>query len=116
MTATVAIRARTNADWSRAFVYQDTAGNPIDITGATFKMTVRKRADTAEALVVSTPDKGIKLTTPAAGKFSVKLSQSQLNSLGPGEFVHDLIAVFPSGSIEPIWEGTLVNVQGVTRL
>lgn len=121
MPAEVTIRTRTNADWSFGFIYEVENPNGTvarrSLMHKTLKLNVRASAEAAQALALTsaTPDGGIEMTEAVNGEFQVTFKAAQLAGLGPGVYVHDLIAAGADGSIETVWEGTLENELGVTR-
>ena len=111
----VVIETRSNADWVVAFEYL-AADVPVDLTGSTLALMVRKRREDHEAIVaVDTADGNIVITNPALGKFQVKLPQISLERMAAGEYLHDLIRTRPDGLLEAMWEGELIHEIGVTR-
>jgi hypothetical protein len=112
----VNITVENDADFYRAFQYvaADT-GTPIDITGGTMEMMLRRHAEDAEALLRLATDSGeIVITNAALGEFTVMISQDTLERLGLGSFDHSNILTF-GGIKTKLWSGTLVNNAGPTR-
>lgn len=114
--ATVNISVENDADFYRSFVYQTAAGVPINLTGSSMRMMLRKHAADATALLMlSTDGAGIVLTNAAAGQFTVLITQEQLEHLPLDDFDHSLIMTQPSGMQVKIWSGTLTNAPGPSR-
>ena len=113
----VNITTTSDADFFRGFAYQDTLGVPIDLTGNTMRMGVRRNADDVSEVLLLTTDSGGGLTITDApnGKFSVWITQDQLLHLSPAQYVHSLIRTRPDGMQLKIWEGSLTNAAGPSR-
>ena len=84
--ATVNITVENDADFYRTFQYvMASSGAPIDITGASLEMMLRRHAEDVEALLRLGTDSGeIVLTDPANGLFTVLIRQDALERLGLG--------------------------------
>jgi hypothetical protein len=119
--AVVNITVENDADFYRTFQYvMSSAGTPIDMTGATLEMMLRRHAEDAEAVMRLATDTGeIVMLDPVNGLFSVLIRQEDLERLGLGSFDHSNIMT--QGVINgiplktKIWSGTLVNNAGPTR-
>jgi hypothetical protein len=111
----VNINVENDADFYRAFSWQTIDGAPIDMTGGTMEMMLRRRASDQVALLRLATDTGeIVMTNPVNGAFTVRLSQYALERLGLGSFEHSNI--FSRGGYKVrIWTGTLTNNAGPTR-
>jgi hypothetical protein len=114
--ATVNITVENDADFYRVFQYvMATAGTPIDITGASLEMMLRRHAEDAEALLRLGTDTGeMVLTDPVNGLFTVLIRQDVLERLGLGIYDHSNIMTL-GGFKTKIWSGTLTNNAGPTR-
>jgi hypothetical protein len=114
--ATVNITVENDADFYRTFQYVMSSSNtPIDMTGASLEMMLRRHAEDAEALLRLGTDTGeIVLTDPPNGLFTVMIKQDALERLGLGSFDHSNIMTL-GGLKTKIWNGTLINNAGPTR-
>jgi hypothetical protein len=93
-----------------------TSGMPIDITGVSMEMMLRRHAADAEALLRIGTDTGeIVLTDPFHGLFTVMIRQLELEQLGLGSYDHSNIMTSVGGLKVEIWRGTLINNAGATR-
>jgi hypothetical protein len=114
--AIVNITTQNDADFIRQFAYQTVEGVPIDLTGNTMEMGVRRRAaDVAEQLLLTTENQGITVTDAANGKFTVWITNEQLERLQLGSYEHSLIRVQETGLRLRIWSGALTVNPGPTR-
>jgi hypothetical protein len=114
--ATVNITVENDADFYRAFQYVAAdSGTPINITGGTMEMMLRRHAEDAEALLRLATDTGeIVITNAAQGAFTVFIEQLVLERLGLGSFDHSNILTLGGLKIK-VWSGTLINNAGPTR-
>lgn len=112
---TVNITVTNDADFYRVFVWQTTNGDPIDLTGGTMEMMLRRRAEDKVALMrLATSSGEIVFTDAVNGKFTVRISQYNLERLGLGDFDHSNIFT-RSGYKSRVWSGTITNSAGPTR-
>jgi hypothetical protein len=112
------ITVENDADFYRSFAYQTTDGVPIDLTGATMRMILRKNASDVTVYIELTtdPGEGIQIISPpTGGTFTVLISQAQLEQLPVDDYVHSLIMTAPSGLQTKIWSGTLTTLAGPSR-
>lgn len=114
--ATVNITVTNDADFHRTFQYMmQVSGLPIDLTGASLEMMLRRHAEDVEAVLRLGTDTGeIMLTDPVNGVFTILIRQDTLERLGLGSFDHSNIMT-RGGSKTKIWDGTLINNAGPTR-
>jgi hypothetical protein len=115
--ATVNIDCSNDADFYCEFLYAsgDEVPVPINITGASLEMMLRRRAeDVAAVLRLGTDTGEIALTDAINGKFTVMIRQAELLKIGLGDFDHSLIMT-RTGNKTRIWSGKLTNNAGATR-
>ena len=113
--AIVNITCENDADFNRQFAYQLVDGTPIDLTGNTMKMGIRRRAeDVTEEMLLTTENGGLTITDPTNGKFSVLITQAQLRLLDLGDYEHSLIRIRGTQRMR-IWSGSLINNPGASR-
>jgi hypothetical protein len=114
--AIVNITVSNDSDFYRTFQYIMTSGTPIDITGVSMEMMLRRHAADAEALLRLGTDTGdIVLTDPFHGLFTVMIRQPELERLGLGDFDHSNIMTSIGGLKVEIWRGLFTNNAGATR-
>jgi hypothetical protein len=78
------------AQWTLTVVYEDNNGNPIDLTGYTAKMQLRKKFDSATSvLTLESPSSGI-VITPLTGTISLTATTAQMLAIEGGIYVYDL--------------------------
>ena len=113
--AIVNITVENDADFYRTFQYVMASGTPIDMTGASLEMMLRRHAEDVEAVIRLATDTGeIVLTDPVNGFFTVLIRQEELERLDLGSYDHSNIMT-QGGFKTRIWGGTLINNAGPTR-
>ena len=112
---TVNITVDNDADFYRVFQYQMVSGTPIDITGASFVMMLRRHAkDEAAQLRLGSDTGEIAIVDATNGKFSVRIAQETLERLGLGDFDHSNVMTL-AGFKTSIWTGKFTNNPGAAR-
>jgi hypothetical protein len=113
--AIVNITCENDADFIRGFVYQTVDGTPIDLTGNTMRMGIRKHAeDTTEQMELTTENGGLQITDAPNGMFTVYIAQEALERLQTGDYDHSLVRSAGSYQLR-IWSGTFTNNAGPSR-
>ena len=113
--AIVNITVTNDADFYRVFQYMMGSGAPIDITGASMVMMLRRNAKDETALMkLSTSTGEIVIIDGPVGKFSVRIAQIELERLGLGDFDHSNVMSL-AGYKRSIWTGILTNNPGPSR-
>lgn len=114
--ATVNITVENDADFYRLFQYVTVdSSTPIDITGASLEMMLRRHAaDETAVLRLGTDTADFVLTDPTNGFFTLRINQPVLQSLGLGSF--DQSNIMTLGGLKTrIWGGVFVINPGPTR-
>jgi hypothetical protein len=111
---------RTSADFAQELVrYSDDAGTvAFNITGYSFKFTVRENANGA-VIYEATVGDGIVVTNAAQGRLEVQITAAELETVfGPlGDFrgEWELQATSPGGAKESWAMGAFLMYRGVAR-
>jgi hypothetical protein len=69
--------------------YEDPDGNPINLSGNTARMQLRRSFTTVAELTLTTGGGGI-VITGATGNIAITISDEQTEALGSGFYVYDL--------------------------
>jgi hypothetical protein len=111
----VNITVENDADFYRVFQYQTISGVPINISGASFVMMLRRRAsDEAAQLRLGSDTGEIVTVDPVQGLFSIRIAQATLERLGLGDYAHSNVMT-SGGYKRGIWTGTFTNNPGPSR-
>lgn len=100
--------------YGNVFKIADSNGDPIDITGYTFKMTInslKEPTDTATQIfqVVGT------LVSPSLGTVKFAPSSLQANAIEPGTYYFDIQMTDGAGAIQTVATGKYIIRQDITK-
>ena len=102
------------ADWYVTFVYKDSAGTAIDLTGYTAAMMVRDTYANSTTVLSLTSSSGITIT-PLTGTLQVRATATQTAAIAAGSYVYDL-EITSAGSIKTrLVQGKITVSPEVTR-
>lgn len=87
---------------------------PVDLTGYTARMHVRKKVGAAEALLQLTTENGRIELGGTAGTIRLKLTAVETAALDWTVGVYDLELVAPAGTVRRLLKGTVVVSPEVT--
>lgn len=109
------INVSQNADWVVNFLYT-IDGEPIDLTGSTLNMQIRKREEENSVMVdLSSPLNGIAITDALLGEFTITIKRDITRRIPPDEYVTDITRLRPDGLVERLFEGVANINLGTTR-
>jgi hypothetical protein len=114
--AIVNITVENDADFYRTFQYVTVdSSSPINITGASLEMMLRRHAaDDTAVLRLATDTGDFVLTDPGNGFFTLRVNQPVLEQLGLGSF--DQSNIMTLGGLKTrIWSGVFIINPGPTR-
>jgi hypothetical protein len=113
--STGVVNVSHNADWAVLFVYE-ADGEPMNLTGSTIRMQVRKVEEAATAIIdVFSPDGGIEFLDAIAGQFVINISREKSQRAPPGEYVTDIVQERSDGRRIVLFEGVANITMGITR-
>jgi len=93
--------------------YKNPDGTPINLSGMTARMQLRRSTTTAAELTLSSPSNGI-VITGATGEIAVTITDEETGALGSGFYVYDL-ELNNAGVIDRIIQGTITVSAQVTQ-
>ena len=108
----------SDADLVQSYSYQEVGGTPIDLTGWSLRLMVRKQAHDATAMFECTTQNGrIWFNDAAHGAFTLQIPISILMPLPVGSYDQSLIGTAPAPSLlrRDLWRGGLEHLAGPTR-
>lgn len=89
---------------------------PVNLTGCTLRMQMRKTAGDTNILDTLTTENGkLEITNASEGKISIKIAAVTSSAYTFDRGVYDLEVVFLDGSVYRIIEGAVTTVPEVTR-
>ena len=111
------IEIANNSAWAGTFTLRGADGQPRNITGATFEMDIRRKADDADppiATLTTANGRAALSATPTDGRVNILIPLAIAQAILPGLYEHDMIMTI-GGITERVWYGSLRVVQGVSR-
>ena len=100
-------------NFNHPIVWQDDAGDPIDLTGYTARMQARKTVGGSTILMTATEVDGIALGG-GAGTVDIQLDTTKTN-ISTVDNVYDLEVTSPTSFVTTLIQGAFVVIQDVTR-
>jgi hypothetical protein len=108
------IIADQGATFSRNLHWEDSSGNPINITDYTARMQVRERFVSATTVLSLTSPTQIVLGG-GSGTIVVTVSATSMASVAAGDYVYDLEMVASNGVVTRLLQGSFKVRPEVTR-
>ena len=108
------IVADQGATFQRTITWQDSNGTPINLTGYTARMQVRRRPSDGEALVSLTTENGRITLGGSAGTIALNCPASEMDFVD-GKWAYDLEVQSASGVVTRIVMGSFLLRAEVTR-
>jgi len=112
--STYDIAADQGSDFSTVVTYSDDAGSPVNLTGFTGRMQVRKFSGSPSANITLTNGAGVTLGG-ALGTITITISAATLSQVLAGTYVYDLEVVDTSSKVLKVLAGDFVVSAEVTR-
>ena len=107
------IKCLQNETFQRTLTYKDSNGDPIDLSGYTAALQVRKDYN-SPAVVSLTHSSGLTLGG-AAGTIAIVINATATAALEAQTHYYDLVITSSGGIATRILEGKFDVVQGITR-
>lgn len=112
--STYDIVAQQGSDYAVTLTYNNSAGSPVNLTGYTARMQVRRVASSPYLYLSLTSSSGMTLGG-AAGTVSISISASALASIPAGSYVYDVELVSAGGAVVKPIVGSFTLSAEVTR-
>lgn len=108
------IKLEQGSTFNLAATYKDSSGSPINLSGYTARMQMRKSIDDASPIIELTTANGRISIDGPTGKVTMTIAAGDTATLDAGDGVYDLELV--SGSVvEKLIKGTFTVEREVTR-
>ncbi len=103
------------AQYITTIVYEDSNGNPVDLTGYTARMQLREQSSSPNPadLTLTSPSGGI-VITPLTGTLVITISTAQTSALTARFYVYDLELTL-SGEVSRLIQGQITVSAQVTQ-
>lgn len=103
------------ATFDRTVTWKDADGSPVDVSGFTARMHVRRSAQNPQTQAELASDDGSIVLGGAAGTVQLILTAAQTAALPAAPLVYDLELTAPSGTVTRLIEGRFNIKANVTR-
>lgn len=113
--ATRDITIEQGATFTYPLIYKDSEGTPVNLTGYTARMQVRRSKASDVAVLTLTTENGSITLGGAAGTINVVASAENTAAITIKVGVYDLELVSPSGNVKRLIEGEVTISQEVTK-
>lgn len=100
---------------AKSFVWKDSNGDVIDLTGYTARMQIREAFTSSSTILSATNQNGQLVITANQGKVTLTLTATETAALTFTTGVYDLELVSASGTVTRLVEGTVTLSKEVTR-
>lgn len=102
------------SDWYINFTYQDSNGNPINLTGYTAALQLRSNISDVNAALSLATGSGITITA-STGLIAVHATAAQTGAISSGYYYYDLEITSSTNIVTRLIEGRIQLVAQVTR-
>ena len=104
-----------NTSFSQNVVWENSSGNPVDLTGYHAYMQVRSKA--SNDLIVALSDANGKIVVDTANsQFVIQLQPADTASAPPGIHAYDLLSVAPDGTTTKLIYGSFAIKSTLTEI
>lgn len=102
------------ADWYATFVYKDSGGTAINLTGYTAALQIRDTYADSTTDLALTSTSGITITG-ATGTLAVRATATQTAAIAAGNYVYDLEITSSGAIVTRLVQGKITVSPQVTR-
>ena len=102
------------ADWYATFVYKDSGGTAINLTGYTAALQIRDTYADSTTDLALTSSNGITITG-ATGTLAVHATAAQTTAIAAGNYVYDLEITSAGAIVTRLVQGKITVSPQVTR-
>ena len=100
---------------SKAFIWKDSAGDVIDLTGYSARMQIRESLASNSTLLSATNANGQLVIAAADGKVTLTLTATETAALTFTSGLYDLELVSSGGTVTRLVQGTVTLSKEITR-
>ena len=112
--ATLDLTFPQGATWKLALTWRDSDNDPVNLSGYTAAMQIRRRASAPVVLSAATGGAGITLGG-VAGTVAVTFPATDTDDVKSGRYVYDLELTSAGGEVTRLIEGTVTVTPEVTQ-
>ena len=103
------------ATWEQGLQYNDSNGDPMDLTDHTARMHIRESYDSAEAFIELTTENGRITLGGALGTIVLYISDEDTADLDFSSARYDLELALPDGTVKRLLRGKVKLLLEVTK-
>lgn len=112
----LALTIYQGATFSKVLTLKNSAGTPINLTGAVARMQVRTTTEALTTLIeLNGTNHRADITNAAGGEITLKISAADTAALNFNTGVYDLEIQYSDGTVDRILQGSVVLSKEVTR-
>jgi len=115
MAVTYDIEIEQGATFSRLFRWKDSAGDPVDLTGYTARMQIRRKYSSTTVEYSATTENGDIVLGDALGTIQLDISAANTALLTCSSGVYDLELIASDNVVTRFVQGTVTVSREVTR-
>lgn len=112
--STYNISAEQGSDYAATVAYTNDGGSPVNLTGYTTRMQVRKFAGSLNAILALTNTSGMTVST-TGGTIVLGITAAALAKVPAGTYTYDLEIIDGSGKVTKLLQGDFDVDAEVTR-
>jgi hypothetical protein len=101
---------------TKPFVWKDSLGAAVDLTGYVARMQVRSSVTSTDVLLDATTENGKIVISAAEGKFTLTLSATETAAIAWKKGKYDIELASPTGVVTRLVQGSITVSQEVTRV
>lgn len=109
------ITLEQGVDYNKSLVVKDALGSPLNLTGYSCRMQVRKYHFSDTVILEASSSNGKISIDPLVGVILINLSSADTESFNTLSAVYDMEIIAPSGKVTRILQGEVSCSPGVTR-
>lgn len=100
---------------SKSFIWKDSAGVAVNLTGYTARMQIRREVNATTTYLSATNTNGKLVIDAANGKITLSLTDEETSAFTWPTGVYDLEVEASDGTVTRLVQGTITISQEVTR-
>jgi hypothetical protein len=114
MAGTYNLSIDQGSDWTKIFLWQDSHGTPVNLSGFTARMMIKVNASDSSSVVTLTTE-NTRIMLYADGHIVLSIAGTISEKVKPGSYVYDLRLTGPSYPNKILLRGSVTVIANVTR-
>lgn len=104
------------ADFDQLVQWLDSAGSPIDLTGASALMQIKPAPEVSDVYLELSTDNGRIILDPVNGKLHLFVPAAFVSSIGWTNGVYDIFVTLSDGRVKKLLQGNICVASNVTEI